>query len=379
MPDNKLRVAILSPIFSNPDKVHGGITPVVANLAKGFASRGIMVDMLVRLPREAALSPSPLGEGIRIIDLGTSHRLSTAFAVARYLRNERPAALLAAGHRFNIAAVWAKLFSPKSKIYLSIHNTVSAEAKGRGRLKIWKRWRAISRFYPRADGIVTVSQGVADDLVSHSKLTRQHIQVINNPIVTPDLFQAAQQQVDHPWFVPDGPPVILGVGRLAKQKAFDVLLRAFAQVRQQRPCRLMILGEGPLRGELEALAKSLGISDDFSLPGFVSNPYAYMRQAKIFALSSAFEGFGNVLVEAMAVGTPVVSTDCPSGPRDILDNGRAGTLVPVGDSGALAQAINDTLNTPAKEATLTAAVDRFALDMITSQYITCLKLDEQVL
>ena len=377
MSNHKRRIAILSPIFSSANKAHGGITPVVANLAKGFALRGLFVDMLVRLPKHSTLPESPLGNGIRIIDLGTSHRLSTALAVVRYLRAEQPVALLAAGHRFNLAAAWAKRFSPKSRIYLSVHNTVSAEASGGGFWKTWKRWRAISRFYPRADGVITVSQGVADDLVAHSKLSKQQIQVINNPIVTPDLMQAAQQEIDHPWFAPDAPPVILGTGRLSKQKAFDVLLKAFAIVRQQRPCRLMILGEGPLRGELETLAKSLGISDDVSLPGFISNPYATMRQAKVFVLSSAFEGFGNVLVEAMAVGTPVVATDCPSGPRDILDNGRYGPLVAVGDSNALAQAILDTLDNPLDAAILTSAADRFELGTITAQYLAYLGLTEQ--
>jgi glycosyltransferase involved in cell wall biosynthesis len=376
MSNDQRRVAILSPIFSNPKQVHGGITPVVANLAKGFAARGLRVDMLVRLPKQVSLPAAPLGEGIRIIDLGTSHRLSTALAVARYCRNEHPDALLAAGHRFNLAAAWAKRLSPRCKIYLSVHNTVSAEAKGGGRWKSWKRWRAISRFYPRADGVICVSQGVADDLLRHAKLKRQQIQVINNPIVTPDLLQQAQQQLDHPWFSPDAEPVILAAGRLAEQKAFDVLLQAFARVRQQRPCRLMILGEGELRTKLAALAATLGIREDVALPGFVTNLPAYMRQAKVFALSSAFEGFGNVLVEAMAVGTPVVSTDCPSGPRDILHAGRYGALVPVGDSEALANAILATLDKPVDRSLLAEAVKRYTVDTITSQYLDYLGLGD---
>ncbi len=374
MASNKLRVAILSPIYSNPDKTHGGITPVVANLAKGFAYRGLIVDMLVRLPRHSSLPATPPNDGIRIINLGTSHRLSTALAVARYLRTERPTALLAAGHRFNLSSAWAKSFSPKSQVYLSVHHPVSAAAKGNGRWKTWKRWQAISGFYPRADGVVAVSQGVADDLLKHSRLASRQVKVINNPIVTNELLQASQQEMNHSWFTHDAPPVILGTGRLSKPKAFDVLLNAFATIHRQRPCRLIILGEGPLRGELETLADSLGITEDFSLPGFVSNPYAYMRQAKVFALSSAFEGFGNVLVEAMATGTPVVSTDCPSGPREILGNGRYGRLVPVGNSEALAQAIMDTLDNPLDKSVLASAVNRFELDTITSQYMRYLGL-----
>lgn len=375
MPSRQQRIAILSPLFSNAGNMHGGITPVVSNLAKGFAGRGFAVGMLVRLPKQANLPAEPLGPGVRIIDLGTSHRLSTAFAVARYLRRERPAALLAAGHRFNLAAAWVNRFSHATRTVLSVHNNVSSEAQRHGRLWTRRRFQAISRFYRWADGIVTVSKGVADDLLAHTTLPADRVRVIHNPVVTPELLARGEEPLDHPWFAPDSPPVILGVGRLSPQKRFDILLRAFAQVRQQRPCRLLILGEGDDRTELENLATELGVADDVSLPGFVPNSPAFMKRAAVFALSSAWEGLPTVLIEALAAGTPIVATDCPSGPREILASGRYGHLVPVGDSDALAQGILQSLQQPLKPDDWQAAIRPYQPDTVIDQYLDALGLD----
>ncbi|NLO89188.1 MAG: glycosyltransferase, partial [Clostridia bacterium] len=187
--------------------------------------------------------------------------------------------------------------------------------------------------------VVAVSQGVADDLVKTTGLMRELIKVIYNPIVTPELLEKAKESIGHPWFKPGQPPVILSAGRLTAAKDFPTLIHAFARVRAERLARLMILGEGEERPNLESLVRELGLESDVSMPEFVENPYAYMARAAVFVLSSAWEGFGNVLVEAMAVGTPVVSTDCPSGPAEILEGGKWGKLVPVGDVEKLAKAL----------------------------------------
>jgi glycosyltransferase involved in cell wall biosynthesis len=196
----------------------------------------------------------------------------------------------------------------------------------------------------------------------------ERITVIYNPVFTPDLLHKAQEPVDHPWFAPAGLPVILGVGRLAEQKDFFTLIRAFALVRQHRPARLIIVGEGPDRPGLEALARELGVADDVSLPGFSTNPYAYMRQADVFVLSSLFEGLPAVLVEALAVGVPIVSTRCPHGPEEILQDGICGPLVPVGDAAAMADAICATLDAPLPAHVLQERARAFALDTIVEQY-----------
>jgi glycosyltransferase involved in cell wall biosynthesis len=201
----------------------------------------------------------------------------------------------------------------------------------------------IRRFYPWANSIVAVSKGVADDLAQTAGLPRERIQVIYNPVVTPELREKAQTPLDHPWFKPGQPPVLLAVGRMSPQKDFPTLIRAFARVRQTRPAKLLILGEGKERPGLETLVRQLGLGQDVSLPGFVTNPYPYMARTSLFVLSSRWEGLPGVLIEALYCGAPIIATDCPSGPTEILADGRYGQLVPVGDVTALARAIETTL------------------------------------
>jgi glycosyltransferase involved in cell wall biosynthesis len=228
-------------------------------------------------------------------------------------------------------------------------------------------------FYPWADAIVTVSQGSAEDL-ARLGLSSDCIKVIYNPVVTPELFEKVTEPVEHPWFEPGSPPVILGVGRLEKQKDFPTLIRAFAQVRQQRPARLMILGEGQERPDLETLVQELGLAENVALPGFVANPYAYMGKAALFVLSSLFEGLPTVLIEAMATETPVVSTDCKSGPAEILANGQYGKLVAVGDVKGMAEAIISTLEAPPNSEALKLRAAEFSLEKAVAQYQQVLQL-----
>jgi len=209
-------------------------------------------------------------------------------------------------------------------------------------------------------------------IISTAGLPRERIQVIYNPVLTPQIPSMAAMPLDHPWFAPGEPPVILGAGRLRREKDFASLIRAFARLRTQRPVRLVILGEGEERAALEALVQVLGIESVVSLPGFVENPFTYMSKATVFVISSVWEGFGNVLVEAMACGMPVVSTDCPSGPSEILEYGRYGPLVPVGDIEALAEAIGLTLENPIDAETLQRRAGNFSIDNIPDQYLDIL-------
>jgi glycosyltransferase involved in cell wall biosynthesis len=224
-------------------------------------------------------------------------------------------------------------------------------------------------FYRRANAIIAVSQGVADDLVNNIGVSRNKTHVIYNPIVTPALLEKMQIVPSHPWFVPGTPPVVLAVGRLTAQKDYPALLHAFALARQEREMHLLILGEGEKRFELEAMVSSLGLENDVQMPGFVPNPYMYMARASVFVLSSAWEGFSNVIAEALACGVPVVSTDCPSGPAEILENGKFGKLVPVGDPNAMARAILATLDSIPDRRLLRQRAQVFSLETVTSQYI----------
>jgi glycosyltransferase involved in cell wall biosynthesis len=186
---------------------------------------------------------------------------------------------------------------------------------------------------------------VREDMAQVTGIPRERITVIFNPsVVGTEVAEKARAPLDHPWFELGQPPVLVAVGRLQEQKDYPTMIRAFAQVRQARPVRLLILGEGKERPVLEAQIEELGLQEDVSLPGFVTNPYAYLARASLFVLSSRWEGLPTVLIEALCCSTPVVSTDCPSGPREILQGGKYGRLVPVGDAEALARAITAALD-----------------------------------
>jgi len=323
----------------------GGAERVMLALAACFAERDIEVDIVVTDARGALLDDVP--RNVRLVNLGSRRIIMSLLPLVRYLRRERPDALLAALAPTNCIAVWARAIARVPlRLVVTEHNTLSKSTVG-ATLSRARLLPPLMRYsYPLADAIVAVSAGVAEDLAATIGLPRARIDVIHNPVVSSSMLEKSHAPIHHPWFKRGEPPVILGVGRLTKQKDFPLLIRAFARLRAQKEARLMILGEGDERAYLQTLVTELKLEEDVSLSGFVSNPYAYMRQAAVFVLSSGWEGFGNVLVEAMACGTPVVSTDCPSGPSEILENGKWGKLVPVGDELGMAQAIYDLLRNP---------------------------------
>lgn len=332
------RLAIFMPSMRS-----GGAERTMANLSRGLAQQGYAVDMVLAKAEGPHLAEIP--DTVRIVDLNARRVLTSLPALVRYLRDERPTALLASWEHANLIALWARrLAGTPPHLVINEQNTISSStgqtARGRGRLiPVLARW-----FYPWADGIVAVSTGVADDLAHVTNLPRERIQVIYNPIITPQLRDRAQAAIEHPWFKPGQPPVVLAVGRLRPQKDFSTLIRAFSQMRQSCPARLLILGEGPERPALNALIQQLNLEDHASLAGFTDNPYAYMARASLFVLSSRWEGLPTVLIEALYCGAPVVATDCPNGPREILAQGRYGPLVPVGDEAALASAMATALS-----------------------------------
>jgi glycosyltransferase involved in cell wall biosynthesis len=230
----------------------------------------------------------------------------------------------------------------------------------------------IRKVYPQADLVLAVSQGVAEDVSSCTGLSPKGISTIYNPMLITRIKAQSILPVSHPWFDTERIPVILGVGRLVPAKDFSTLLKAFAHVLTKRPAHLLILGEGRERQMLEKLAVELGIASDFLLPGFVSNPYAYMSRPTVFVLSSLLEGLPNALIEALACGCPVVSTNCRSGPKEILDNGTYGSLVPVGNDRALAEAILHTLEYPPSAERLRSRAAEFDIQTIAEQYLRAL-------
>ena len=232
----------------------------------------------------------------------------------------------------------------------------------------------MGRLYPFADQVIVTSAGVADDMAAYTGLARDLIRVVPSPVVPESLFTNDLPRPDHPWLGDPAAPLILSAGELCTRKGFDTLLRAFARVRAERPCRLMILGKGGERDALLALAGTLGVAQDFALPGYVPEPYAFMAHADLFAFTSRWEGLGFVLIEALAVGTPAVATDCPSGPREVLHDGRYGPLVPVGDEAALARAMIATLDAPLPAALLREAARPYGIEAATDAYLDAMGL-----
>ncbi|NET58563.1 MAG: glycosyltransferase [Symploca sp. SIO2E6] len=350
----------------------GGVERVLLNLARGFVEQGLSIDLVVAKAEGSFLPLVP--PEVRVVDLGAKRLLLSIPALVRYLQQNKPQALLSVMEDINVVALLSRqLARVSTRVVVSVHNTLSQESQRTTQLKkrlapYLARW-----FYPWADAVVTVSQGAAQDLLDLG-LSSESLKIIYNPVVTPELFQKSLEPLEHPWFKSGSPPVILAVGRLEAQKDFPTLIRAFAQVRQQSPARLMILGEGQDRPALEALVQELGLELDVALPGFVYNPYAYMARAAVFVLSSLFEGLPTVLIEAMAGGASVVSTDCKSGPAEILEQGKYGKLVPVGDIKGIAEAIISTLEEPQETVLLKQRAGDFSLEKAVSQYLQVLEV-----
>ncbi|NES20020.1 MAG: glycosyltransferase [Symploca sp. SIO3E6] len=357
----------------HPSLYGGGAERVLVNLASAFVAQGLSVDLV--LVKEEGSFLSALPPEVRVVNLGAQRLLLSMPALVRYLQREQPISLLSAFEDTNLLALWSRrLAGVSTRIIVSIHGPVSLESQLLNQGLKRKIGPYLARlFYPWADKVITVSHGVAEDLISLG-FSSKNIQVIYNPVVTPELSQKALEPLEHPWFKPGSSPVILAVGRLEAQKDFPTLIKAFARVRQQRPAKLLILGEGQDRPALEALVQELGLELDIALPGFVYNPYAYMARAAVFVLSSIFEGLPTVLIEAMAGGTPIVATDCKSGPAEILEQGKYGKLVPVGDIKAMAEAIAITLEQPQEAAVLQHRAGDFSLDQAVSQYLQVLQI-----
>lgn len=318
---------------------------VAVLLANGFHAAGHDIDVVVI----KAIGPyiDELASGIEIVDLKAKNGILVLHALMGYLRRRRPASVLSLMPYPNVISVMARAISGvRTKLILSEHGNLSASMANTGSMRTYLKVCLATRWvYPLADGIVAVSRGVADDLSARLGFVQSssQVRVIYNPVVSADLVERMKEQIHHPWFKSGGSPIIIAAGRLAPQKDFATLIRAFAKVRGALSCRLIILGEGDQRAMLESIAQELGVSADILMPGFQKNPYSWMRHADLFVLSSRYEGFGNVIAEAMACGAQIVSTDCPSGPAEILEEGRWGKLVPVGNVDEMAAAILATL------------------------------------
>ncbi len=358
----------------------GGAERITANLVKGFSDRGYKVDLVLTHASGSYLKELP--SRVRVINLGEktdqkikSKRLSHSalknlFKLVDYLNHNQPRILITGTHFINEVGILAKILSLFSvKVCVIEHTTISSESRfveqRSSRILPW----TIRLLYPWADYIVAVSQGVAKDLAEIGKLRLDKITPIYNPILTQNIDHLVQKNINHPWLQDQNYPIILGAGRFVAQKDFETLVHAFAQVRSQMQSRLVLIGGGLQKRRLQQLSQYLNIEKDVLLLDFVDNPYAWLAHASVFVLSSRWEGLPTVLVEALALEIPVVSTDCPSGPREILEGGKYGSLVPVGDISGMSEAIIEILQgrvrfSPVSESwrdqfSLTTAIDRY--------------------
>lgn len=349
-----------------PDLSGGGAERLYLGLAPAFIEAGLDVTFL--LDREGGELLGSVPAGARVVSLGASRQLAALPRLVRLLRRTRPDLLLSAMEHMNVMSVLARRVSgTRTKIVVSQHNALSEQAKRPG-----LKHRAVPLLYrlalPSAAAIVAVSRGVADDMARRAHVARDRIEVIYNGAIRPDFERALGEATPAGW--PQSGRVILSVGRLVAQKDHATLLRAVARLPADRVTHLVLLGEGPLRPELEALGRELGIAERLHMPGFLANPLPAMARADLVVLSSRFEGFGLVLAEALACGTPVVSTACPYGPAEILEDGRYGALVPVGMPAAMADAIAATLETPADRDRLRARGRSFSIERCAADYLS---------
>jgi len=386
-----------------------GAEKVVLNVASGLAARGREIDLLIEAPDSDLGARLPAG--VNLVDLGkaaappvaaallrlasllvnltrrsrpdpcgrASFRIALArflfkrrpplHALRRYLSSRRPEAIVSFLNYPNIALLLAaQLGKGDTRVYVNVRNHISSSVAGAKSRRMREMPVLMRNLFALADGIIAVSDGVGADIARLTDTPPARVTTIFNPVYRPQMLELANAPAPHPWLQPGAPPVVLGAGKMKPQKDFATLLKAFARLRRERPARLIILGDGDGKEVLEALAETLGIRPDVDFPGYVANPYVYFRHASVFVLSSAWEGLPNVLIEAMACGCPVVSTDCPSGPAEILDGGRFGRLVPVGDDAAMAQAMAATLDQGNAPAAPGEHAKRFSFDSVVERY-----------
>jgi glycosyltransferase involved in cell wall biosynthesis len=353
-----------------PTLYSGGAERVQLNLARYFLDRGLRVDLVVCKYFGSLKDKVP--NGVRLISLDARKVMFSAPAYLRYLRTARPSVVLSSVENASIISCVGKMLSShRHRLLVRLDNSLSEPGILPLQMHRWPVMTAILSTFHAADAFVAVSNGLKEQLSRLPGLGSKPIRRIFNPIIHEGFAAQADLTPALPPSIKPGEPFVLAVGRLHKQKGYTHLLQAFARVAKQRPSHLIILGEGDDREALQGLANSLGIAPYVHFLGYASNPLAYMRRAAVFVLSSLAEGFGNVIVEALACGTPVISTDCPHGPRDILSGGRYGTLVRVGDVDALAHAIVAKLNVPkpAMSEELKKHLQLFSIETIGKHYV----------
>ena len=368
------RVGLVIP--TPPRSIHGGgAEREILRIGDGLARRGHDVDLVITRYTRECWGAAP--DSIRIHDLDAHNIMTWVPKLVGYVRRHQPDVLLSTMYSGNLAALAVKrLFAPRLRVVVRQVNLMRQHSVRRVSLRRRVATWVLCRWMRTADAVTALNQDMADELEVEAPGSNIHI--MGSPIDSEHIAERATESTDHPWLVDErDTPVAVMVVRLHHQKDVPTALTAVAQAAEERPVNLIVVGEGPELSNLEALAKRLRISDRVDFVGYRGNPYPYMAKADVFILSSMHEGLSLVLLEAMSLGTPCVSTDCPHGPREALDNGRLGRLSPVGDSAQLAQNILLTLDHPlsTREERCASVRERYSLERVIDRYeaILCLQ------
>lgn len=357
--------------FFIPDFSVGGAEQVAITIMNGLAERGYDIDLL--LSRASGELQSELSKRVSIVELPPSKTPAVGVAahlpaLVSYLHRQKPAGLFPhLEHPSIVCLIINRLLDTETTVIPTQHSAFGHEVEATPKDRIVER--IVPRLYPASDRIISVSEGVADSLIKQTPVDRDDVSVLHNPVDVERIRERASQPTDHKWVEDSDRDVVLFVGRHAGQKNLEGWVHAFERVVDKNPnARAIIAGKGQCRNDVVATVERCGLSDVVSLPGYVDNPYRYMAKADTFLLSSRYEGLPTVLIECLSVGCPVVSTDCPSGPREILSDGEYGTLVPVGDVNGLADAVYDTLADPPDPVRLRSRADDFSPQPVFNEY-----------
>lgn len=364
-----LHIAFYCNLMGWPKRSSGGVRQWTLTLANALIKLGFRVDILTEAPASRFVDEPLLDARVRRVILGRS--LLARFRLDAYVRKHPGVRIVSALNHYNVSAAKLKgRFGNRVHVMLTQRENLSADEAWLSARKYRFAVEGVREHFSKADAVVTVSRGLAEDLRDNFGVDPARLHTIYNPAFRDNFLVSAQDPVDHPWLQKKDQPVVIAAGRLHHVKGFDDLLRAFARLRMTLPARLIILGEGKERGNLERLVRELQLEDAVQLPGRVGSTAPWMARADLFVLSSRREGLPAVMIEALALGLPIVSTRCPSGPDEILEQGRWGQLVEVGDVAALAQAMADTLMRPPEDrAGLRARAAEFSLDRALEQYL----------
>ena len=354
-----------------PDFGGGGCERVFGNLAAGLIDLGVDVEFVVPRAVGPALSCVPAKAGV--VELGGVSTKAAILTLARHLRRQPTDAVISGLNHANLMVLAARsLARARVPVIVTQHGVTSLDAAHSDSVMDKLAFALLPSMYRLAEAIVCVSHAVRDDLLEFAALPPEKVHVIYNPVVGPSLRIASSEPVNHPWFSPGNEDVVIAAGSLIPVKQFDLLLGAFARLRRARRVRLIILGNGPDRSDLEELARRLGIDGDVALPGFVENPYAWLAKSAVFVLCSRSEALPTVVIEAMACGCRIVCTDIPGGTREILASGRYGTIVPNGNEVALATAIDLAL-AESRKVVPEVWIENFTIGVAASRYLELIR------